>query len=133
MKGNIPTLDKVLEAARSPDKNITTLLKLHSLRTNISTAVDDAWTQERAVAELAGLKEDLSSKLSGWRDDKHQRFGPEAEGTLGAWNGQLLRLPHQLGNDRDEKGSRLSRPCSVTVSMFFTFLLMMKGSGDIPV
>ena len=107
---------EVDETTRSANQNVASLLQLHALLTDWTTAIDDAGTQHRAVAETASLIEDLSGQLTSRGNDDDQRFSTnrvkvliEALAEIWARGSQLLGLSHQFGQDRNEEGCSFAR------------------------
>jgi len=77
--------------------------------------INHAWTKHGPIAKTACFIEDLDSKLACGGDDQNQGFATYATVTIvrlrEVWTGgrQLLRLPHEFGQDGNEKGGGLAR------------------------
>lgn len=117
---------EVNQATGSGDEDVTALAQILDLLAHWVAAVSSAWTQHALVTHLARLVEDLDRQLAGGNDDQDQGLGADAVtavvvgGQCGAvgwtWAAQLLRLTHELAQDRDEVRSSLTGACEDYVS-----------------
>ena len=113
---NLRIVNELNKPTRRRDQNVAALLKLRFLLSNGAAAVGDARAQHGAVAELAGLVEDLDGELTSGNDDNHKRLGTDARvdallvgRRVWAGSSQLLCLAHQLVQDGNQVRSRLAR------------------------
>jgi hypothetical protein len=103
----------VHETTRGGDQDITTLLELLTLDASGTTAVDDTRTKHCSIAQLPGHVEDLSCKLTSWRDNKDQWLGSDkflgATSNARTRSSQLLVLSHQARQNGEQVGRSLAR------------------------
>lgn len=107
---------EIEKTAGSGNQNVASFLKLLTLDTSRGTAINDTRTQHGAIAQTTRFIKYLSCQLSSGADDQNQRLCsnsilPEAKvrRRVRTRSSQLSRLAHQLGNNRNEEGPRLSR------------------------
>lgn len=108
-------IHEVNQATRSGNEDITALLELLLLVNQRSTPIHNAGAQHGTVAQTASLIKDLSGKLPGRSNHKHQRFsansivsGVPVRPHKRPGSRELLSLSHQLGKNRDQKRSSFS-------------------------
>lgn len=109
---------EVVETTGSGNKNIASLAQSLGLLADWASAINDARSKHRSVAELTSLVEDLRRELASRGNDHYQRLSANASELLvgsgiGARGRQLLCLSHELIQDGYQVGGSLSRSCSV--------------------
>ena len=125
---------EIHESSRSADEDIASFLELISLVTHRSSTIHHTGAKHRTIAQTAGLVEYLGRKLSGGRNNQHQRFGTnsighriKACGQVRTRGSQLSRLSHQLRKNGDQKCGRLSRSYFGSDAAHWSKLYLLTG------
>ena len=106
----------VNETTRSGNEDVATFSQFSHLLTHGTTAVCNAGTQHRSIAQTSSFVEDLAAELTSRSNDEDEWLSPnsvrlsiEAIGQVGSLGGELLGLAHQLGETGDQECSCLAR------------------------
>ena len=106
---HIRSLHEVAQSSGCADQNIASFLQAGDLVKHWAATVNDARAQHRAVAKLSGLVEDLNGQLTAGTNNEDQRLSTHRgvnarseSGRVGSRSGELLRLAHQLVENRDD-------------------------------
>lgn len=110
------SVHQVTETTRRSDKDVAALAKLLDVVSQRDTAVAADRAQHGTIAEATGLGEDLHGQLAGWANNDDERLGTnsvDARIVVGSFEVRtaalkLLCLAHQLADDGDKVGGRLS-------------------------
>jgi hypothetical protein len=109
-QGDTASLDQIDKTTWGGNEKITATLDLTKLRANVSTTIDDAWSNPGSVCKLAGFVENLRDKFTGWCKDQGGGISlaltSKASSGSTRWGGRTCL--ESLGQDGEQETTSLS-------------------------